>query len=104
MTVWSVPRSQTTAGLVTHETQSMDTRARWMMQMIQHWGAMTFLGDAMHDAAGSTKKLPSKQEIVMIAAELVQAAWDEATNRGWIIDVEDFRDAQDYPPLPSGLR
>lgn len=101
MEMWAVSRSEPTPGIINHERRVMDGRARWMMSMIQSWGAAALIGDAVHDAAhsgneggGKPRDRPSKQDVVMLAAELVEAAWDEATHRGWIVDVPGLGEAQ----------
>ena len=79
--------------------RQLDARGRYMIQMVQAWGQMALLNDGladMHDehcdaaAEGEPKKkrrTPSKQEIVLLAAEMVEATFDEAQRRGWILEI-----------------
>ena len=74
------------------ENEAHDRRAHMLFDMVKSWGAMSIMGDAVRDVhcegdAAPSRKNPTKQEIVMAAAEMVDAMWDEARRRGWVFDL-----------------
>jgi hypothetical protein len=80
------------------ENEAHDRRAHMLFDMVKSWGAMAIMGDAVRDLHGHgcdgetpaspPRKNPTKQEIVMGAAEMVDAMWDEARRRGWVFDLD----------------
>lgn len=60
-----------------HDRQVQDQRCRLMMNFVQSFTQAVL----MHG------KEPQTTMTVMLAAEMVDAAWNEARHRGWIIEM-----------------
>lgn len=74
-----------------HERFALDGHAKMMLALVQAWGAAHFVGDAMKDfaEAGGGAKIARNTvgNIVFLAAETVQAMYDEADKRGWTVAI-----------------
>ena len=78
-----------------NELQTFDPRGKLMIELVKMWGHLVPLAEAMHDAhsAGENpmeearERPPGIGQLVLRAAEAVDAIWDEAKTRGWVFDV-----------------
>lgn len=84
-----------------HDRKYLDARARLAVTLVQSWGPAMLLGDSMHGAiheiadhhhpepAGDkpTQERLKIGQLVMLAANVVDAVYDEVHRRGWTVEI-----------------
>lgn len=78
-----------------HDRKALDARAKLLIDLVKMSLHTTPLVDAMRGMSEESQphkhsSVVSVQEVVMKAAETVDAIYDEATQRGWVIDLPAF--------------
>lgn len=77
-----------------HDRLILDQRGQFLKQLVQAWGSMHLLGDAAKIAQGVAPAPPPEiGKVVAMAADTVEAVYDQAAQRGWTLELPPFKDA-----------
>lgn len=77
-----------------HDRRALDNRAKLLIELVKMWSHMLPMAEIMREAHEQPhhkqSETPSIQSVVMRAADAVDAIYDEADRRGWIIDLPPY--------------
>ena len=81
---------------VWYERFRMDPRADLMMQIMRAWAVQEQLTEALHSMHEvKEKQRRGAEAMAMRAAETVEAFWQEARRRGWLIETIPYWNADE---------
>lgn len=83
------------SGIMVHETEYLDQRARTAVSFVEKWGMALCEFDGEDSAGRQKMKVASCDSVVKRACEMTDLLFYEFRNRGWITDMPTYAEVDE---------